>query len=43
MAALPAARAALEAHPNVVAVAEHGLFFLQNLASAEANRVSWWA
>ena len=41
MAALPATRAALEAHRDVSAVAEHGLGFLMNLATAEANRVRW--
>ena len=43
MAALPAARAAMDAHRGVAAVAEHGLCFLRGLSVADANRVSWWA
>ena len=41
MADLPGAPAAMDAHRGVAAVAEHGLGFLMNLATAEANRVSW--
>ena len=40
MAALPTAQAAMDAHRGVVAVGEHGLGFLRNLAMAEANKVS---
>jgi hypothetical protein len=43
MAALPAARAAMDAHRGVAAVAEDGLVFLRNLSGPEANQVSWWA
>ncbi len=41
MAALPSARAAMDAHRGVAAVAEYGLCFLSNLASADANMVRW--
>ncbi len=40
MAALPTARAAMDAHPGMAAVADQGLAFLRNLAVAEANGVS---
>ncbi len=39
MAEVPRARAALDAHVGVANVVEHGLFFLSNLATAEANKV----
>ena len=41
MALLPSARAAMDAHRGVAAVAEHGLSFLSNLACADANMVRW--
>ncbi len=41
MAALLSARAAMDAHRGVAAVAKHGLYFLSNLACADANRVRW--
>jgi hypothetical protein len=41
MAALPSARAAMDAHRGVAAVAEQGLRFLHNLSCADANRVRW--
>ncbi len=41
MAALPSARAAMDAHRGVVAVAKTGLCFLSNLACADANIVRW--
>jgi hypothetical protein len=43
MAALPAARAAMDAHRGVAEVAELGLYFLCNLSVAGANEVSWRA
>jgi hypothetical protein len=43
MAALPCAQAAMDAHRRLAAVAENGLGFLENLSTAEANKVSWWA
>ena len=42
MAALSTARATMDAHRGVAAVAEQGLGFLRNLSVAEANEVSWW-
>ncbi len=41
MAALPSARAAMDAHRGVAAVAKTGLHVLWNLAYADANRVRW--
>ncbi len=41
MAALPSARAAMDAHRGVVAVAKNGLCFLSNLACVDANMVRW--
>ena len=41
MAVLPLARAAMDAHRGVAAVAEHGLCFLRFLARADANMVRW--
>ncbi len=39
MAEVPRARAALDAHAGVANVVEHGLLFMRNLATAEANKV----
>ena len=39
MVALPAARAAMDAHRGVAIVAEYGMSFLSNLSRADANRV----
>ena len=41
MAVLPSARAAMDAHRGVAAVAEEGLRLLANLACAEPNEVRW--
>ncbi len=41
MAALPSARAAMDAHRGVAAVAKYGLGFLANLSIADANKVRW--
>ncbi len=41
MAALPSARAAMDAYRGVAAVAEHGLRLLRNLARTDANMVRW--
>jgi hypothetical protein len=40
-AALPSARAAMDAHRGVAVVAKYGLCFLSNLACAAANMVRW--
>jgi hypothetical protein len=40
MTTLPAAQAVMGAHRGVVAVAEHGMYFLANLGTAEANQVN---
>ena len=41
MSVLPSAVAALDAQSGVATVAQNGLYFLDNLAAADANKVAF--